>query len=188
MYVRLIQFVQVFAEPGKNQLCEMFKRAAGIVVKSGSNHVDLILPVLVVAEGEKLLEVIPVPERMSEVFVQIKGYSSSVNLTRDTVIDGLNKELDYITLLMEMKPADSNRLSVLPRDAVTDQVDDKRLSVAICGLLPDAVLHDKHPLRDKINHSFDALMTESFGPEKIKGSSEKAIKNVKLSLGVVYHS
>ena len=130
MYVRLIQFVQVFTKPDKNQICEMFKRGAGIVVKPGSKQVDLIIPVLVVGDGENVRDVIPVPERMSVVLVQIKCYSSSrsqaheiflssVNLVRHvsterSVQDRLNEKLDYLSLLIEIGPiaADSSRWSV----------------------------------------------------------------------------
>ena len=211
MYVRLIQFVQVFAKPGKNQLCEMFKRAAGIVVKPGSKQVNLIIPVLVVGEGENVLDVIPVPEQMSAVLVQIKCYSSatsqaqeiflsSANLVRDVSTENsdkgrLNDKLDYLSLLIEIGPisADSNRWSVFSRDVVAyhslkGEVDKKQLSMSIWGLRPCTILRDEPPLRDTVNAAFDALMTESFKPEKIKGSSEAAIKNLKLSLGVVSNS
>ena len=219
MYVRLIQFVQVFAKPGKSQLCEMFNRACGIVVKPGSQQVDLILPTLILKEGEQLEDVIPIPDRMSAVLVQIKCYTSprssateislcSVNLLRgvctetETAGDKLNEYLDYVSLLIEVGPlaAGAGRCRVFNRAKVEQivenfgtaadglQVDQKQLSVSIYGLRPDTILPRNYPLVDDITKSFQALMTQSFNPETIQGSSDEAIRNLKLSIGLVYQS
>ena len=207
MYVRLIQFVQVFAKPGKKQICEMFRRAAGIVVKPGSEQVDLIIPLLVHKERNRLHEVVPVPEQMSALLIQVKCFGSSRTIEKDTSVcslnllrnvatenasfsDRLNKKLDYLSLLMEVGSHAASRSSVrvFSREDVGADADPKQLSIAINGLRPNVVLHQDIPHLDQITSSFDELMIAGYNPAKISSSSNEAIRNLKLSLDLVYKS
>jgi hypothetical protein len=208
MYFRLVQFVKVFAKPGKKQIFEMFKRAAGIVVKNGAAQVDLIIPILVLRKGEILADVVPVPERMSVLLIQIKCYSNSrstnaegplcsVGLTRERSTASLPENLDYVSLLIEVGPHASNKhrctvfsrkdLANLP-NMINPSLDPKQLSAAIYGLRPSALLASDHPERSSLDECFQKLMTECFDPVKIKDSSAEAIENLKLSLGLIYNS
>lgn len=72
MYIRLTQFVKVFAKPGKTQLCEMLRRATCTMVKNCAKQVDIIIPVLFLTAGETLNSVVPVPERMTVLLIQVK--------------------------------------------------------------------------------------------------------------------
>ena len=212
MYIRLVQFVKVFVKPGKKQLCEMFKRANGIMVMTGAKDVDIIIPVLVLSDTETLDTVIPVPERMSVLLVQVKCYSTSrstnaeaplcsVHLTRDTsTANGLHSapspQLDYVSLLMEVGPHASGKhrctvfsrqeLSAIP--GMTPPFDPKQLSIAINGMRPSAILSKDNLERLLIDEPFQKLMTERYDPLQIKENKGQALESLKMNLGLLYDS
>ena len=158
-----------------------------------------------------LADIIPEPERMSVLLIQIKCYTSprspnseadlcSVSMTRSQTTvtavgkesDWLNDDLNYISLLIEVGPhaGGDHRCNVFSRARLQSlgELDLKQFSLSINGLRPSALLHPDTLGYQNIDNVFDQMMTEHFNPMKLKDSSQDALNNLSSSIGLVYKS
>jgi len=218
MYMRLVQLVQVFVVPGKDQLVNMFNRSTGIVAKVGAQYVDIIIPVLVLRPGETLETVTVTPDRMSVLLVQVKYRTHGVpdmhvkqycstslprlGSTHSEADKRLNADLDYVSLLIEFGPKMENRtcksfgrseIRVLAKELTTKMkrrviADDKQMSVAINGLQPSHVLAPDSDGMASMDTAFRRLMMASYDPVDRAKGNASDKTNLKLSLAVVYES
>jgi len=203
MYVRLVQFVQFFCVPDKEQVTQMFNRACGIVANPGARFVDLIIPVLIVEKGEKLEEVIVTPDRMTAILVQVKCLKnplgakrasriSSVKMPRTGSVFGLNPALDYLSLLIDIAPS---RIGLLTRAFSRSELaskfgigisDPNQLSVYVRGLRPSHILNEHSKDFESVDSSFQRMMNAKSDPLDLQDQSKDARFNLHKSLSLVY--
>ena len=131
MYVRVVQFVQMFCKPTLAHVIALFQRGAAFVCKRGAQYADIIFPVIIVKPDENLSEIRPGKENLTVFLIQvkclIKMLSSSRTVTvcstllqRNGCTKGMNGSLNYVSLFLELgnrqdsaclKPSDTLNVS-----------------------------------------------------------------------------
>jgi hypothetical protein len=171
MYVRIVQFVQFFCRPDRQQVTQMFNRACGIVCEVGAPFVDLILPIFVLKDGENLDDAVVLPDQMSTLRVKQMGSA-----------DGMNSLLDYVSLVLEVGTG-----SVQFDCHTYPQVNDGRqISVAAVGIRPSRILDPDTANIESIDESFEKMLKAKVDPLKVPGSTAESLKNLSASISLVY--
>jgi hypothetical protein len=193
MYVRIVQFVQFFCRPDRQQVTQMFNRACGIVCEVGAPFVDLILPIFVLKDGENLDDAVVLPDQMSTLLVQVKCYSrtpsvkqmgiwATSHLPRKGSANGMNSLLDYVSLVLEVGTG-----SVQFDCHTYPQVNDGRqISVAAVGIRPSRILDPDTANIESIDESFEKMLKAKVDPLKVPGSTAESLKNLSASISLVY--
>jgi hypothetical protein len=208
MFIRLVQFIQFFSLPGKEQVAQMFQRSCGIVVKPGARYVDLIIPVITLYQGESAESVTVAPERMSVILVQVKCWKASISLakaaktastnlpragsTSEVPDKALNPDLDYISLLLEIGPHSGDpvyRKTFTHAELSADFgifPDLKQTPIWISNLRPSDVLDSNSQGYGSVDQAFSKMMMARLDPLEITDVTSQAMRNLKKSIGLVY--
>jgi hypothetical protein len=120
-----------------------------------------------------------------------------------------NNDLDYISLFMEMSSFGAPfEAAVFTREKVLEfrntlnakrqktgkpdkeypHLDPRQISVAVTGARPSHVLEESAQFSDLLDSSFQRLLQASFNPKEIKGNTPAAIKNLDISMSLLYNS
>lgn len=113
MYVRVVQFVQMFCEPSLEKIIALFQRGAAVVSKFGAPFVDLLIPVIVAKSGQIPGDLVPGKDNMTVFLIQVKCLQNlpgdrqiaeicSHRLKRGNCTSGMNGSLDYVSLFIEL--------------------------------------------------------------------------------------
>jgi hypothetical protein len=193
MYCRVLQFVQFFCKPTTTHLAEMFSRSAAIVCSFNAPATDLIIPVLILNEGEDLRTVKAEPARFTAILVQVNCYADKItkkdvlkytttDLTINRCVTGPNSH-NYVSLLLELgfKARKKDPLQVVIGDEHLPPAEPGQIPIAIVSLRPSLVLKTGYENAERVDKSFCGLMKASYNPRALskgRGDQEESLKEM----------
>jgi len=181
MYVRLTQFVQFFSVPGAEQVTQMFNRAGGILSQTG----DLIIPVLVLKDGETL-QVKATPDRMTVLLINVfsPGQASlDGQLQRlESTGKSMNSDLDYVALVLEV----GGSAGEMEAFGSQEESDPRQISFAASGLRPSDVLGERVTETDSIDTAFERMLVACYDPSGVAENAGDPADSIRFSMSLVY--
>ena len=143
MFVRLLCFRDASAVNFSGKVHAMFNRAGGIACKHSPGYCDLIIPLLVISEDDKLEDVIVTRDRMSVLIIKVKSQSwedktmdklpTRDQATKDFECDLLNPNLDYVSLTMHFSR------ETIAKVKMVEGGDPRPIGIAAFGLRPSLI-------------------------------------------------
>ena len=173
-FIRVTQFVQMFATPTSKQLAELWCRSAAIVCKSMNRGCDLIIPVLCVEGGKTLEDTMVAANQMTVLAIQVKCLSTDISaskraklctthINRSDVGTNLDKTHPYFCGLLEMRASTRTTQFYTSTDLENLGViaDANQVSFLAAGLRPSDIIEGRSD-----DEAFEMLTVAFHNPRK----------------------
>ena len=181
LYIRLIQFVQMFKSPCKETLAQLFQRAAGMVCKFNEACVDLVVPFIRKPLNQRLEHIIVSPDIVGEFRVQVKCWEERQKpkgcaadciekMSRVHYETDCNNEIVYVCVYMDVGPRKNTtrRLYSLTNSDYNKyglNKDELQVPLIIDNLRPSSILYPGAENPHEIDAVFDRLVRA--GPDPL---------------------